>query len=227
MSETTAAAAGMERPRQDRRTPDGRWAKGTSGRPPGILDKRSRFTKEALEVAARHVPSVLEAALTARSVRLRFDATAWLCEMLLGRPRQSLDVVGGLGDLASELALALADVRSRRAALPAVHVVEASRGRPVDEIGQNRPPIEALPISTERIGDREAPPSSSSSASSSSSSCCTGASENPDEPRRTVETSGRTIVPDVSSVSPLTADAADGRVAAALAVPGDVEEDEA
>ena len=102
MSETTAAAAGMERPRQDRRTPDGRWAKGTSGRPPGILDKRSRFTKEALEVAARHVPSVLEAALTARSVRLRFDAAAWLCEMLLGRPRQSLDVAG-ISGLATRL----------------------------------------------------------------------------------------------------------------------------
>lgn len=114
MPQPAARPAPSERPRQARRTPDGRWAKGHSGRPPGILDKRTRFTKAALEVAARHVPKVLEAALTAKSVRLRFDAAAWLCEMLLGKPRQALEVEG-VADVAKELGLALARAREAHA----------------------------------------------------------------------------------------------------------------
>jgi hypothetical protein len=130
----------------------GRFLKGYGGRPKGIKDRRTRVNMELLKaIAERHFPRTLERLLRSKSERIRFESIRWVGEMILGRPRQSLEVGGGLSDLAAELGAALAEVRSRRAALPAV--VSGERG--VNGNGEIPRPIEAL---RHTAGMREALP---------------------------------------------------------------------
>lgn len=93
----------------------GRFAKGTHGRVKGIPDRRTTVDRQLLKaIAEKHLGPVLEKLFRSKSERIRFEAVRWTGEMLLGRPRQALDVAG-FGNLADELATALRALREQRA----------------------------------------------------------------------------------------------------------------
>ena len=121
------------------------------GRPKGIIDKRRLGGEMAARALEARAWSVIRDLLQARAWRSRFEAARLVIAYVHGTPRQSLEITGGIGDLASELAAALAEVRSRRAALPAVRVEVASGERAVNEKGENRPEIGDSRHSTERM----------------------------------------------------------------------------
>jgi hypothetical protein len=116
---TAAAPARKDRPTTVR-GPRGRFAKGTAGRPAGVPDRRTVVDRQLLRaIAEKHLPRTLEKLFRSKSERIQFEAVRWLGERLLGRPRMSVEMTGGLDSLSSELARALAETRARRAGLDA------------------------------------------------------------------------------------------------------------
>ncbi len=90
-----------------KRRPSGQFDKGSSGRPKGTRDRRTVVGAELLRgLAEKHAEPTLERLLSSKSDRVRFETIRWLLEMMMGKPRQSVDVAG-LGDLAGVLAAKL------------------------------------------------------------------------------------------------------------------------
>jgi len=121
------------------------------GRPKGSPNKIRVVGALAAKGLEAKAWRVVETLLTSGSWRARHEAAKTVLAYSIGLPRQTLEITGGIGDLASELAAALAEVRSRRAALPAVRVEVASGERAVNEKGENRPEIGDSRHSTERM----------------------------------------------------------------------------
>src|SRR5664280_1235871 len=115
--------ARTERPRTRIGRP---FQKGNSGRPKGLRDHRQRVGLELLKaIAEEHLGPVLEKLCQSKSERIQFEVARWLGEMLLGRPKASVEIAGGFGDLAKELSAALASARERRTLEAAKPVLEA------------------------------------------------------------------------------------------------------
>lgn len=144
----TPEVARNERPRTRIGRP---FQKGNPGKPRGVKNKNVLAGILAAKALEARAWDVLESLLAARSGRVKLEAAKTILGYACGLPRQTLELTGGFGDLAGELARALQAVRERRLALPAV----VSGERPVNENGEIPPPIEAL---HHTVGMREAIP---------------------------------------------------------------------
>lgn len=89
------------------------------GRPKGSRDRRYIAGQAAAQALEHRAWDVVAALLTCSSWRARHEAAKTVLSYSLGMPRQMLTIEGGAGDLARELATALAAARVRRAALDA------------------------------------------------------------------------------------------------------------
>ncbi len=118
-----------------------------SGRPKGAQDRRRLAGILAAKALEARAWDVVESLLTGRSLRVRLEAAKVVLSYSIGLPKATLEVSGGLSDLAGELARALQAVRERRLALPAV----VSGERSVNEKGEIPPPIEGMRHTTRMI----------------------------------------------------------------------------
>jgi hypothetical protein len=207
MDESAAAA------RTDRPANVSTWGKpfekGNPGRPPGIVDKRIARGVQTARALEGQAWLVLRELLHHPSWKARETAAKTILAYACGLPRQTLELTGGLGDLAAELAAALAEVRARRS-LPAAE--SGPGGRPMDEeprlLAENGEKGDSGTI----LSAAEVLPAEAVEAS-----------ENGDERRRTVETAGGAISKDVESGGHEGPDPADGRVAPAAGIPASSE----
>ena len=93
-----------------------RFVKGNPGRPRVV-----RLRREVGIAAAKALESgawdVVEKLLKDRSGRVRLETAKVILGYAIGLPKATLEVQGGVGNLAAELSAALAEARARRAAL--------------------------------------------------------------------------------------------------------------
>jgi hypothetical protein len=118
-AETEARPVRKERLRNGR---DTRFKPKNAGKPKGAKDRRRVLGQEAAAALEGRCWDVLEGLLRSSSWRARHEAAKTTLAYALGLPRQTLTISGGVGDLAGELARALADVRARRALPPVLDV---------------------------------------------------------------------------------------------------------
>jgi len=112
------------------------------GRPKGTKDKRRIAGTATAKARGAKAWDVVAALLTCASWRARLEASKTVLAYSIGLPRQTLELTGGFGDLAGELAQALAEVRSRRALPGAVAVLE------VEPTALEAPVVDVEPIET-------------------------------------------------------------------------------
>ena len=100
------------------------------GRPKGIVDRRRLAGAMAAKAIEARAWDVVFALLQARAWRPRFEAARLVLAYSVGLPKATLELTGGVGDLARELAAALAAVRERRAVLEGLSTAQANLALP-------------------------------------------------------------------------------------------------
>lgn len=128
------------------RTKGGRFGPKNPGKPKGARDRRTIVGIETARALSGRAVECLAALVDSKSPRIAFEASRLVLAYAWGAPRQTLDVTGGVGDLASEIGAALAEVRARRAIAPAdvppvVHALPPAEASVV-----TTPAIEAGPV---------------------------------------------------------------------------------
>lgn len=118
MSGQAAPGVGKDRP-ESRRRPGNPFPPGNPGKPKGARDRRTEVGIEVARALASRARDTIEKLLDSRSPRVRFEAARLILSYAWGTPRQTLELVGGAGELARELTAALQEARARRAALAA------------------------------------------------------------------------------------------------------------
>lgn len=87
------------------------------GRPKGALDRRTIVGIETARALTGRAVDRLSALIDSRSPRVSLEAVKTILGYAWGLPKATLEVSGGFGNLAAELAAALQEARARRAAL--------------------------------------------------------------------------------------------------------------
>lgn len=123
MTDTRTTGAMSERTERPRTRVGRPFALKNPGRPRGLKDHRTRVGIAVCDAMSGQAAGVLRALLSARSTRIRLEACRTILGYSWGLPKQTLELAGGIGDLSRELALALVEVRARRASLDAVRPV--------------------------------------------------------------------------------------------------------
>jgi hypothetical protein len=133
VTETGAEAVRKDRPPSASKRPIGRpFLPKNPGKPKGTKDRRriaGQATSKALEAKAW---DVVEALLTCRSWRARFESAKVVLSYSIGLPRQSIDISGGaFSEIAVTLAVALRAAREARATAALQKVEPAALEEPV------------------------------------------------------------------------------------------------
>lgn len=115
MSEKEAQAARNERPKTSGSRPGRRFQKGNPGKPKGARAKSTLVGIEVCRAMADRAADRLVKLIDSRSHRIAFEASRLVLAYAWGSPRQTLELVGGLGDLSREISAALAVARLRQA----------------------------------------------------------------------------------------------------------------
>lgn len=115
----TAQTSRTDRPETSGSRPGRRFQKGNPGKPKGARQKSTLVGIEVCRAMAARAADRLAALVDSRSHRIAFEASRLVLAYAWGAPRQTLELVGDIGDLSRELAAALAEARARRASLDA------------------------------------------------------------------------------------------------------------
>jgi hypothetical protein len=149
-----AQAARKDRPETHRKQPGRPFTAKNPGKPKGARDRRTVVGVEICQAMAGRASDRLVRLIDSRSARIAFEASRLCLAYAWGSPRQTLELVGGVGDLSREITALLQEARARRVPLEAPLPVTLLSAAPGGSPALPAAPASALdaePLTSEKV----------------------------------------------------------------------------